>query len=98
MAGNSTTVVTDLTSAAAITPSAATQVLANAANGPITDVQGTIKLLQTKAQEMRYILNYLLGGAATTPAGGTTPTGGIVTNGNDSTLYGLLAGVFNDLV
>jgi hypothetical protein len=98
MAGNSSTVVTDLVAAAAITPSTATAALASAANGPITDVQGVVKLLQLKAQEMRAILNYLLGGGMSTPAGGTTPTGGIVTNGNDSVLYGLLAGVFNDLV
>lgn len=98
MAGTTTTMITDLTTAAAITPSAATQALAIAAAGPIMDVQGNVKLLLLHAQEMRIALNYLLGGSMLTPTGGTTPTGGVVTNANDSTLYGLLGGVFNDLV
>jgi len=98
MAGNSTAIITDLQTAINGTPSATAQAAAIAAAGPITDLQGTFKLLQTKAQEMRVLLNYLLGGQATTPAGGTSPTGGLITSGSDSAIYTALAQVFNDLV
>jgi len=98
MAGTTTTIIADLTTASAISPSITTAANALAAAGPIMDVQGNVKLLLTKAQEMRQILNYILGGTANTPLGGTSPSGGVVTTGGDNTLYGLLAGVFNDLV
>jgi len=98
MAAKSTQVITDLATAVATAPSATAAANAIAAAGPIMDLQAACKKLQLNAQEMVFLLNYLLGGAATTPAGTTSPTGGPITVGADSTLYTALAQVFNVLV
>lgn len=90
----STAIITDLTAAATATYSATAQAAATAAAGPIMDLNGVLKACTLKAQEMAVILNYVLGGQATTANSYTAPTGGVVTNASDSTAYGKLVGVY----
>ena len=97
MASNSTQIITDLTTV--ITNISATQTTrANAAAGPITDVNGTVNLLKTKAQEMVEILAYLLEGvqfvtSQSAPANGIFQTG----DSNAANGYNLLTGIYQIL-
>ena len=95
--GNSTQIVTDLNSAATATLSATATAAAIAAAGPIMDLKGCLTKLVLNAQEMQYLMNYILGGQATAPASLTAPTGGVITSGADSATYNLLVGVFQIL-
>jgi hypothetical protein len=55
----STTLLADAKAMVAITPNAASQVKANAAAGPIMDIQGMCSLYLAKIQEAKLILNNL---------------------------------------
>lgn len=46
----------DLNSVTALTPTAATNTLANAAAGPINDVPGNLQICQSKAKELKQLL------------------------------------------
>lgn len=90
----SSQIISDLTTASNATYSATATAAAIAAAGPIIDLNGALKLVTLKAQEMAVILNYVLGGSAATANSFTAPTGGVVTSGSDSTNYNLLVGVY----
>ena len=95
--GNSTQIITDLTTASTTTLSTTAVAAMNAAAGPIEDVPAMIKSILLNAQEMTAKLNYLLGGSMIAPASLTAPTGGLITSAADGTLYNLLVGVFQIL-
>jgi hypothetical protein len=95
--GNSTQIITDLTTAVNTTLSATAIANMNAAAGPIEDASAMIKSVLLNAQEMVMKLNYLLGGSQIAPASLTAPVGGIITSAADGTLYNLLVGVFQIL-
>ncbi len=57
----STTLITDLKTAAAATPTAATVAKATAAAGPIGDVQGLLANALLHAQELKQLCAILLG-------------------------------------
>jgi hypothetical protein len=61
----STAVVTDLTTAAAATYSAASEARAIAAAGPMTDLDGMVKNLLLQAQELKIKCIGLVGAAGT---------------------------------
>lgn len=94
---NSTQILTDLATAAAVSPSTTTQANATAAAGPIMDVQGNIKLVQLKAQEMAELLNYILNASMLPAAALTNPTAGPVTSASDSAIWNALVGVYQIL-
>jgi hypothetical protein len=97
MAGNSTQIITDLTSALANQPYSATaQAAQNAAAGPIMALADNILLVQRKAQEMAELLAYLLQGTQT-QGSLTAPSGGPITTGADSATYNLLVGIYQIL-
>ena len=56
----STQIITDLGTAAADVPTAASQALANAAAGPIQDLQGQIASALLKAQELQQQLTLIV--------------------------------------
>ena len=98
---NSVKLIADMTSALAITPSAATQALASNPNSPIMDLPGVLASVRTNFQEAVEKLAYVLAGtqiSATTTSPVTAPTGGIVTSANDSALYNLLVGIYQVLI
>jgi hypothetical protein len=95
--GNSSQIITDLTTA--IATALSTTALANAtnANGPIMDLSAMMRSVLLNAQEMVWKLNYMLGGSMVAPASLTAPTGGPITSAADGTIYNLLVGVFQIL-
>jgi hypothetical protein len=96
--GNSTQIITDMTSAINNSPFSATaQAAAIAAAGPIMDLPGMIKSVLLNFQEAQEKLNYILGGSMVAPASLTAPTGGLITSGSDSATYNLLVGIFQIL-
>ena len=86
--------ITDMVTASTATYSATATANALAAAGPIMDLNGVLKSVTLKLQECAVILNYVLGGQATTANSYTAPTGGVVTTSSDSTNYNLLVGVY----
>lgn len=95
--GNSTTILTDMAAAIAMTPSATAKAAATAAAGPMEDIPGTLASILLNFQEVTEKLNYLLGGSAIAPASLTAPTGGIIGSSADSALYNKLVGIFQIL-
>ena len=98
---NSTAVITDMTAAIAITPSAATKALASGPDQPIMDLNGVLNSVKLNFQEAVEKLAYVLCGtmiSATTNSPVTAPTGGVVTSTNDAALYNKLVGIYQILV
>jgi hypothetical protein len=97
--GNSSQLITDMTTAIATTLSATAVANMNAANGPIMDLTGNMKEVLLKFQEAAELLTYMLGGTMINPPTGglTAPTGGPITSAADGTLYNLLVGIFQIL-
>lgn len=52
----------DLNSVVALTPTAATNVLANAAAGPINDVNGNLNVCLIKAKELKQLITSVTAG------------------------------------
>jgi hypothetical protein len=96
--GNSTQILTDMTTAIANQPYSATATAAAiAAAGPIEDLPGMVKSVLLSFQEIQMKLNYILGGSMVSPASLTAPTGGLLTTSSDSATYNLLVGIFQIL-
>lgn len=94
---NSTQILTDMSSAVALTPSVTALAAAQAPAGPMEDLPGMLKSVQLNFQEAVEKLNYILGGSMIAPASLTAPTGGLVTSAADSALYNYLVGIFQIL-
>jgi hypothetical protein len=92
MASNSSQVIADLITARDSTFTAGEVAAASAAAGPIMDIKGNIGLCVLRAQEISSTLAYLLEGTMV-QTNRTAPSGGIIPS-SDSTLYGLLVGVY----
>lgn len=96
-ASNSTQLITDMASAIANAPFSTTaQTNANAAAGPITDLQGLMLSIKLNFQEAAEKLAYLLAGSQV-QGSLTAPTGGPITTGADSATYNLLVGIYQIL-
>ena len=96
--GNSTQIITDMTSAVANAPFSATaQSNAIAAAGPIEDLTAMVNSVLLNFKEVQMKLNYILGGSMIAPASLTAPTGGLITTSSDSATYNLLVGIFQIL-
>ena len=98
MASNATTIIADLKSVQTTGFSATAKAAAIAAAGPIMDLDGVVSLLLLKAQEMKFLLNYMTSPNAM--IGGGTPggSGALVTTAADSTVANLLIGIAQILV
>lgn len=101
---NSTTIIADLKSVQTTGFSSAAKARAIAAAGPIQDLDGLVSLLITKAQEMKFLLNYMIspnymvGGGSYGGSGAVVQNGSNGGDGNDTTVEGLLEKVINDMV
>jgi hypothetical protein len=90
----STQLITDMNAASSGAYSATATANAIAAAGPIMDLTGVLKTVMLRFQEAAVILNYVLGGQATTANSLTAPTGGVVTTSSDNANYNLLVGIY----
>jgi hypothetical protein len=95
-ASNSTTIITDLNSVITTGFSATAQTNAQAAAGPLQDLQGMVYSLLRDAQSMAAKLAYLVGGSQVI-ASYTAPTGGPITSAADSAIYNKLVGILQIL-
>lgn len=98
MASNSTQIITDLKTVLSTGFSATATAAAIAAAGPITDLPGVVSLLLLKAQEMKFILNYLTSPNQMIGGGSAGGSGALVTTAADSTVANLLIGIAQILV
>lgn len=95
--GNSTQLITDMTTAINTTLSATAIANSNNPNGPVQDLLAQMKGVLLNFEEAAAKLNYLLAGTQIPAASLTAPTGGPITVAADATIYNLLVGIYQIL-